>query len=438
MDGTSYFPSRPEMEANLAAFAERARPRRPLRLPLDRRHACSTSRPDGDRFEVETTDGAYRCRHARPRGRGRRAVHAARARHGARLPLRRRASGRDLRRPARLHHRQAELRVRAGQRAAAVGAPADPGLAVAREALGRHEVAGRRPGPLRPAVRGLRPGRRRRDPRCGDRPRRTVRRRRARSSTSDGPTAAATCSSRSTTSSPRPGSSRPCGDLPDLGRDDVRGEPAAGRQTPWWESATRARHLLRRDHRARAAKGLQRARHCRPTPARSTGRATTPGCWRGHIAATRFGVEVARPAVGARRRRGPPGRELAEATRRSSTSAAISPGVLTVDPAGGFRDEGIQPLAHVLDSGGADARRRDPRGGRDRRHLPHPLHPQGRFDRRAPDRSGSAGSPRCQRCPSRHRGRARQALSAMPLIGPGGGTRLRARLAELRIRLSGE
>jgi len=29
--------------------------------------------------------------------------------------------------------------------------------------------------------------------------------------------------------------------------------------------------------------------------------------------------------------------------------------LLTVDPAGGFRDEGIQPLAHILDAGGADS-----------------------------------------------------------------------------------
>ena len=60
MDGTSYFPSRPEMEANLVAFAERA--------GVAIRYGCrwtATRRvetPDGDRFEVETTDGVYRCR----------------------------------------------------------------------------------------------------------------------------------------------------------------------------------------------------------------------------------------------------------------------------------------------------------------------------------------------------------------------------------------
>ncbi len=62
MDGSSDFPSRPEMEANLAAFAERAG----VRV----RHGCTwtaTRRDetgDGDRFTLETSDGEYRCRFA--------------------------------------------------------------------------------------------------------------------------------------------------------------------------------------------------------------------------------------------------------------------------------------------------------------------------------------------------------------------------------------
>ena len=62
MDGTSDFPSRPEMEANLTAFAERA--------GLAVRYDCrwdSTRReetPDGDRFVLGTSDGEYRCRYA--------------------------------------------------------------------------------------------------------------------------------------------------------------------------------------------------------------------------------------------------------------------------------------------------------------------------------------------------------------------------------------
>jgi cation diffusion facilitator CzcD-associated flavoprotein CzcO len=58
MDGSSYFPSRPEMEANLAAFVDRA--------GLAIRYNCRWTGTqlgtgkDGDRFVVETTDGTYR------------------------------------------------------------------------------------------------------------------------------------------------------------------------------------------------------------------------------------------------------------------------------------------------------------------------------------------------------------------------------------------
>ncbi len=61
MDGSSDFPSRPEMEANLTAFAERA--------GIAVRYGCTwtTTRredgPDGPRFIVATSDGEYRCQH---------------------------------------------------------------------------------------------------------------------------------------------------------------------------------------------------------------------------------------------------------------------------------------------------------------------------------------------------------------------------------------
>jgi thioredoxin reductase len=59
MDGTSYFPSRPEMEANLEAFAERTgiAVRYGCRWEATRREAG----PDGERFVVETGDGPYTC-----------------------------------------------------------------------------------------------------------------------------------------------------------------------------------------------------------------------------------------------------------------------------------------------------------------------------------------------------------------------------------------
>ncbi|MBI2324881.1 MAG: NAD(P)-binding domain-containing protein [Chloroflexi bacterium] len=58
MDGTSYFPSRPEMERNLVAFAERA--------GVSVRYGCrwEGTRADGGAFVLTTSDGEYRCRFA--------------------------------------------------------------------------------------------------------------------------------------------------------------------------------------------------------------------------------------------------------------------------------------------------------------------------------------------------------------------------------------
>ena len=55
MDGTSYFPSRPEMEAGIAAFVERA--------GVKCRYGCRwlSTRKDDEGFVLETSDGAYRC-----------------------------------------------------------------------------------------------------------------------------------------------------------------------------------------------------------------------------------------------------------------------------------------------------------------------------------------------------------------------------------------
>ena len=59
MDGTSYFPSRPEMEANLVAFADRAG----IAIRYDCRWTATKLEEDaaGRRFVLETTDGAYTC-----------------------------------------------------------------------------------------------------------------------------------------------------------------------------------------------------------------------------------------------------------------------------------------------------------------------------------------------------------------------------------------
>ncbi len=60
LDGTSYFPSRPEMQANLESFAERAgiAVRYGTRWERTRRE----DGPDGTTFVLETTDGEYRTK----------------------------------------------------------------------------------------------------------------------------------------------------------------------------------------------------------------------------------------------------------------------------------------------------------------------------------------------------------------------------------------
>ena len=120
-------------------------------------------------------------------------------------------AGGDVRRASGADPGQAELGLRAGERPAAVGSRDRAGVAVAGQAVGADPVAGRRPGALRPALRGPRPRRRRRGPRRRARPDRADRRRRWQPDgpRCDGPTAATSSRSRSTTSSRRPASSTP-------------------------------------------------------------------------------------------------------------------------------------------------------------------------------------------------------------------------------------
>src|SRR5213594_3803728 len=60
MDGSSYFPSRPEMERNLATFVERTGTR--IRYDCPWTATRREEGPDGERFVLETSDGEYRAR----------------------------------------------------------------------------------------------------------------------------------------------------------------------------------------------------------------------------------------------------------------------------------------------------------------------------------------------------------------------------------------
>ena len=264
-------------------------------------------------------------------------------------------------------------------------------VAVAGQAVGRDAVARRRPGPLRPAVRGPRPGRRRRDPRRRDRPDRAGAGRAARRSTCDGPTAAAT--------------SR-------VEVDEVIA--ATGFVTPaaWTCRTSASRRSARAGCRPRRRSG--RARRCPASTSRGRSARARKGLKKHGIPANSGAVHGARynarVLAAAHRRDATSGSSRSGrasrpdgARRRSSptswprrpscaTSAATSPGSSTADPAGGLRDDGVQPLAHVLDAGGPDALAVDPRGRRTGRDLPGPLH----ADRRA--RSPSTRSTRTRCC----------------------------------------
>ena len=162
MDGTSDFPSRPEMEANLHGLRRARRRGGPLRLPLgvDAREET----PDGDRFVLTTTDGEYRCRFAifavgvaepySPSTPGiELAVHYADTRDaesyaGKRLFI--------------IGKQNSGFELATGP--APVGEPDLAVVAVAGQDVDRDALARRRPGALRPAVRGLDPRRRRRHP----------------------------------------------------------------------------------------------------------------------------------------------------------------------------------------------------------------------------------------------------------------------------------
>ena len=74
----------------------------------------------------------------------------------------------------------------------------------------------------------------------------------------------------------------------------------------------------------------------------------------GHIARTRFGVEPARPAIDPAKAVGWLATELADGPELFHQRGYLAR-LLTADPDGGLRDDGVQPLAHVLDAGGPDS-----------------------------------------------------------------------------------
>jgi thioredoxin reductase len=345
MDGTSYFPSRPEMEANLVAFADKGRVavRQDCRWTGTRRVAG----PDGDRFELETTDGIYRARVVvvavgvaepyTPPGVGMdHTIHYAQVQPAESYADRRvfiigkQNSGFELATGLLPWARQlvlsspstvklsVETRTLVGVRARYVQPYEDNvlggGVSVLDASIDRIERAA--DGPL------------------------TVRLRR----TDGGADLALEVDDVISAT----GFVAPLVDLPDLGVQTV-GASRLPVQTPFWESTT-VPGIFFGGTIGQGARGLQK--HGVPANsgavhgARYNGRVLAT-----RIAQTQFGYRPERPHLAPDAVAGFIAGELAEAPELFHQRGYLAR-VLTADPDGGMRDDGVQPLAHVLDETG--------------------------------------------------------------------------------------
>ena len=123
--------------------------------------------------------------------------------------------------------------------------------------------------------------------------------------------------------------------------------------SPWWESTT-VPGIFVAGTLGQAAKGLQR--HGLPANSGAVhGARYNARVLAGHIARTTVRHRTAAAGDRPRPTRSAGWRPSSRRDPSSSTSAATSRALLTADPDGGLRDDGVQPLAHVLDAGGPDA-----------------------------------------------------------------------------------
>ncbi|MGZ9275858.1 MAG: NAD(P)-binding domain-containing protein [Candidatus Limnocylindrales bacterium] len=349
MDGTSYFPSRPEMEANLVAFAERTR----IAVRYDCRWTGTRRVDDADGgFVVSTSDGEYRAgalviavgvaEPYTPPGNGMEFTH-----HYADvrpvetyadrrvLMLGKQNSGFELangllpwaRRivlaspsTARL---SVETRSLAGVRARYVQPFEDHvlggGVAILDAALDRIERVPGGDGSLMVHLRRTDGG--------GD------------LSIEVDDVIAAT------------GFVAPLEDLPAIGCS-ISGRSRLPLLTPWWESTTLP-GVSFAGTIGQSAKGL--VKHGVPSNSGAVhGARYNARVLARHLAETRFGVVLPRPSIAAGDLVGIVATELAEAPELWHQRAYLAR-VFTLDPDLGIVDDGVQPLSHVLDAGGDDA-----------------------------------------------------------------------------------
>jgi thioredoxin reductase len=350
MDGTSYFPSRPEMEANLVAFTERAG----VAIRYDCRWTGTRveDSAEGRRFLVDTTDGAYRAQVVvvavgvaepfTPPGPGMEFSHhyadvrAAETYAGRRVCIvGKQNSGFELANGLLPWARQlilvspshAKLSVDTnslvGVRARYVQPYEDcvlgGGVAILDAALERVARVDGGDGDLAVHLRRTDGG--------GD------------LDVEVDEVIAAT------------GFVCPLADLPELGVATF-GRSRLPVQTPWWESAT-VPGIFFAGTISQGSKGLQR--HGQPSNSGAVhGHRYNARLLAGRIAATHFGITLERPPIEPDALADLVVRELAEAPELWHQRGFLAR-VMTVDPEAGLVDDGVQPLTHVLDVGGPDA-----------------------------------------------------------------------------------
>jgi thioredoxin reductase len=349
MDGSSYFPSRPEMEENLAAFAERAEVAVRYDCDWTGTRLAPESRPDDPRFVVETSDGEYTCRALilavgvaeplTPPGNGMELTH-----HYADVrPVQTYADRRVLI----LGKQNSGFELASGMlpwaRQLILASPSPTKLSVdTRSLVG---VRARYVQPYEDHVLGggvaLLDASVGRIERTADGHLSVVLDR------TDGggelrvevdDVIAAT------------GFVAPLRDLPELGAQVV-GSNRIPVQTPWWESPT-----LPGVHFAgtlsQGARGLRKHGIPGNSGAVHGARYNAIALAR-RLAETRFGIRYERPLVAPEDIVEFIIRELRDAPDLFHQRGYLAR-VATVDPSGGWRDQGVEPLAHALDAGGAD------------------------------------------------------------------------------------
>lgn len=139
-------------------------------------------------------------------------------------------------------------------------------------------------------------------------------------------------------------------DLPQLGVATF-GQSRMPAQTPFWESASLP-GIYFAGTVSQGAKGLQK--HGQPPNSGAVhGARYNARVLARHLAATRFGRQLDRPAIEPRQLVDFVIEELTDSPELYHQRAYLARAVST-DPADGLRDEGIVPLAHWLDAGGSD------------------------------------------------------------------------------------